>query len=240
MKKILIFFIIFLSLSSSVFVAVRVWDQDDLGDIIFEQFTYSIAVDCEKAQLYLIVMNGTNLPVENATTYLQYLENSNQIISRITTPKNGTALHQLPGNTSYMRSRWNLLIEKNGYRNKAVQFDLAPCYSNWTPAENTYVKQTTTPISYNQTQNQTTQNYSNNYTYNNTYQNQSYIETSSSTVVEWVPVIALIAILLIIFKYVKQTKVCKKNFTGFSSTKLYWRKGKKPVADKNASEEGVK
>ncbi|VVC03981.1 Uncharacterised protein [Candidatus Bilamarchaeum dharawalense] len=231
MRKAEFFLIILLTLASSAFVPPRVFDQDDLGDIIFKEFTYSIAIDCNESILKVMVMNESNMPVEGATTYLQYLENSNPIISRISTPKNGTTLHQLPGNTKYMRSRWTLLIEKEGYRSKAVQFDLAPCYSNWTmppyippvikPKNNTG-NETHIPA-----ENKTTDNQSGWNPANQTQDNSD--DGINVDGIQWIPVIVLIVILLIIFKYVKRTNKHAKNTNriDFSSSRLYWRKRKK-------------
>ncbi|MFH1520225.1 MAG: hypothetical protein ABID61_01125 [Candidatus Micrarchaeota archaeon] len=228
MNKIWIFILVLLSITSSAFVATRIYDQDDLGDIAFKEFTYSIAVDCNNSLLKIIVMNGSNMPVANATTYLQYLENTNPIISRITTSANGTTIHKLPGNTNYMRSRWNLLIEKTGFRNKAVQFDLAPCYSNWTPP--IYVPPAAKNIT-NATQQPPKTNQTNQNSSNKSVSGNEQPAFEDNELIQWFPAVLLIAVLFILFKSVKLNKKhaskCDNNSSNPSS-RMYWRKQKQP------------
>lgn len=227
-----IFILLLLSMASSGFVATRIYDQDDLGDVIFKEFTYSIAVDCNESLIKIIVMNGSNMPVEDAKTYLQYLENTNPIISSIISPANGITIHELPGNTKYMRSRWNLLIEKSGFRSKAVQFDLAPCYSDWVPpvykppAANNITGSNQQIPKINTTNN--TNDIIQNISKNESGWNDDIQENTSLAL--WFPVVLLIAVLLIIFKSVKQSRVYAPKRNGNSSNssdRMYWRKQKK-------------
>jgi hypothetical protein len=230
--KSLVVLLVALSLSSSAFEATQVYAQDDMGMTIFQQFTYSIAIDCENAQLRVIVMDANNTPVEGATVYLQYLENSNPLVSTQATPENGTTIHQLPGNTSYMRSQWNLLIEKEGYRSKVVQFDLAPCYSDWTPTitpfpdeSETTGTETGSHSEYNESNGQESDIDLNDTNENNTASDvEAQDEEQENFLSSLVPLVLVISLVLIIIKYLKHRESTKPNF---SSSKLYWRKKKR-------------
>jgi len=109
-------------------IAPTVYEQRDLGDVGPSEFTYSLSADCTAATITIIVMNGTNRPVEGAKTYLSYIEFAPTFISSPTTGPDGTVVIKLPGNPIYMRGMFALLLEKNGYRNKEVHFDISDCY----------------------------------------------------------------------------------------------------------------
>jgi hypothetical protein len=228
MKILAVFLLVIAAIASSAFQATQVYGQTDVGAITLKQFTYSIAIDCEKSQLLVMVMDADNMPVKDATIYLQYLEDSYRTMSYMKTPENGKTIHQLPGNTSYMRSRWNLLIEKSGYRSKTVQFDLAPCYSDWEPTVYHDEEPTTQieEVEDNDEDSEETKNEINetNQSMNST-ENQNIIEEKTEND-DMTPIIFMILVLalgIITIRYVKHTKPR----LGIESVKLYWRKKEK-------------
>jgi hypothetical protein len=127
----LVFFAI-IGLSQAATIAPRIYEQDDFGDPIFKQFTYSISTDCTAATIQIYVLNASNKPVQNAGTYLKYIDFSSPLLSHADSDKDGYTLHRLPGQVTLMRGLFILVIEKNGYRSKEVHFDLSPCWTNYT------------------------------------------------------------------------------------------------------------
>ncbi len=123
-------FILILSIANAVIIGPRVYEQDDFGDISLDEFTYSLSVDCSNATILAIVMNESNKPVQEADTYLKYVDFASPLISTGSTDRNGFVLHELPGNVSLMRGLFILVIEKDGYRSKEVHFDIVGCLTN--------------------------------------------------------------------------------------------------------------
>ena len=105
-----------------------VYEQDDNGDISLQQFTYVLRADCSAATIDIEVKDANLTPVPNAETYLKYVDNTSPFIGKRTTDSDGSVAYQLPGNVSFMRGLFILIIQKDGYRDKEVHFDLSPCY----------------------------------------------------------------------------------------------------------------
>lgn len=99
---------------------------------MFDEFVYSISVDCTAATIKLIVMDEEYEPVQDTSTYLKYVDFASPLLSTVKTDKDGFALHKLPGQTTLMRGLFILVMEKKGFRSKEVHFDIAPCYSDYT------------------------------------------------------------------------------------------------------------
>jgi hypothetical protein len=149
-------FLFLSAICSALVVGPRIYEQDDLGDPMFSEFTYSLSVDCNASTINLIVMNESNRPVQDAQTYLKYVDFSTPVVSNVKTDKDGFALIRLPGNVKFMRGLFILVIEKRGFRSKEVHFDLSPCLTNGViPAKPQ--NQTQNPAQ-NQTQNPTAGN----------------------------------------------------------------------------------
>lgn len=107
-----------------------VYEQDDFGDpVLFDDFTYSLSMDCEAGVLNVTVYDENITPVEGATTYLKYVDITEPFLGQGITDAEGTVLHAIPGNASYMRGMFVLVLHKDGYRDKEVHFDLYPCWS---------------------------------------------------------------------------------------------------------------
>lgn len=134
MRHLLLAIVLF-SVCSAARVAPIIYEQDDLGDPIFDEFVYSISTDCEAATIRVVVMDEQYLPVEGAGTFLKYVDFSSPLLSTGESGADGRVLHQLPGNTSLMRGLFILVIEKNGFRSKEVHFDISPCYTDYVPPE---------------------------------------------------------------------------------------------------------
>lgn len=132
MLKAAVLGLLFFCLCSAGYVAPRIYEQDDLGDPMFDEFVYSISVDCTAATIKLIVMDEEYEPVQDTSTYLKYVDFSSPLLSTVKTDKDGFALHKLPGQTTLMRGLFILVMEKKGFRSKEVHFDIAPCYSDYT------------------------------------------------------------------------------------------------------------
>jgi hypothetical protein len=114
----------------AIIVGPAIYEQDDFGDIMWAEFTYSLSADCTAGTITTIVMDESNKPVKDASVYLQYIDFSTPLIGNIVTDKDGYALHRLPGQVQLMRGFFVLGIQKKGYRTKEVHFDLYPCFHN--------------------------------------------------------------------------------------------------------------
>jgi hypothetical protein len=127
---VLLMLLFFTPLHANV-VAPTIYEQADMGDDIhLTQFTYAISVDCSLSAISVVVMDNHNNPVEGAHTYLKYVDFSTPLIAQGTTDSKGFILEKLPGSTQIMRGLFILVIEKTGFLNKEVHFDISGCYSN--------------------------------------------------------------------------------------------------------------
>jgi hypothetical protein len=129
-----------------------------MGDPGLKQFVYSMSADCKAATVTLSVMNGSLIPISHANTFLKYVDFSTGLISNVETDQDGIALHKLPGNVVLMRGLFILVIEKYGYRNKEIHFDISPCFTNSTgvkPPKPVPPKNQTPPTNQTPQQNQT-------------------------------------------------------------------------------------
>lgn len=114
----------------AVIVGPFIYEQKDLGDPMFSEFLYSMSVDCTEATISLMVMNESHGPVEGASTYLKYIDYSSPVLDSGRTDRNGMVVFDLPGNTSFMRGLFIVVMEKKGVRTKEIHFDISGCYSN--------------------------------------------------------------------------------------------------------------
>jgi len=110
-----------------------VYEQDDNGDIALQEFTYVLSADCNAATINVTVKDENLTLVEDAKTFLKYVDVTEPVIGQGKTGRDGFFIYELPGNVSLMRGLFVLLIEKDGYRNKEVHFDLSPCYPKPAP-----------------------------------------------------------------------------------------------------------
>jgi len=127
--------LLLVSVSSAILIGPRIYEQDDFGDISLQEFTYSLSVDCDRGQINVVVMDGDNAPVGNASTYLKYIDFAQPLLTSEKTVADGTAIHTLPGNVSFMRGLFIIVMQKDGFRNKEVHFDILGCLTNqtWVP-----------------------------------------------------------------------------------------------------------
>lgn len=132
MSKIALSLLLIFSVVNAIVVGPTVYEQDDFGDILWNEFTYSLSVDCDDAVLNVIVMDESIRPVGEAGTYLKYVDYSSPLVSSGTTDYDGRVSHKLPGNVSLMRGLFILVIEKDGYRAKEIHFDILKCLGNQT------------------------------------------------------------------------------------------------------------
>ncbi len=128
----LVIFILLFHLSTAKMIAPKIYEQDDLGDPIFKEFTYAISADCTAGTITTFIFNESNKPVRDATVYIQYIDFSVPLISNVVTDAKGYALHKLPGDVKFMHGLFVMVVQKKSYRSKEVHFDLSPCYSNGT------------------------------------------------------------------------------------------------------------
>jgi hypothetical protein len=132
MSRIALTLLLIFSVANAIIVGPTVYEQDDFGDILWNEFTYSLSVDCDDAVLNVIVMNESIRPVGEAGTYLKYVDYASPLVSSGTTDNQGRISHKLPGNVSLMRGLFILVIEKGGYRTKEIHFDILKCLGNQT------------------------------------------------------------------------------------------------------------
>ncbi|MBU1165563.1 hypothetical protein KKF81_01335 [Candidatus Micrarchaeota archaeon] len=134
-RCVLLILLIITCISYSVVIGPHVYEQKDLGDSRLGQLLYVITVDCDNAVVQVKVLDDEFAPVENAWTYLQYIDYTSQLISKEKSDKDGMVYHKLPGEINNMRGMFVLLIEKKGYRNKEIHFDILGCLTNqsWIP-----------------------------------------------------------------------------------------------------------
>jgi hypothetical protein len=122
--------ILFCGALHALAVGPRIYEQKDLGDIALSEFTYSISADCNASTISAYILNESNKPVPDANVYLKYVDFSTPLISSTKTDKDGFTLIRLPGNTRLMRGLFIMVIERKGYRNKELHFDLSPCFGS--------------------------------------------------------------------------------------------------------------
>lgn len=152
---VLLLVLFFTTLHANV-VAPTIHEQADLGDdTMLKDFTYSIGVDCTASAIRLTVLDDKNKPVGGASTYLKYVDFSTPLIDQGTTDQNGFILEKLPGSPTLMRGLFILVLEKSGFRDKEIHFDISGCYTNTTakppvkpPANNTNPPANSTPGNY--------------------------------------------------------------------------------------------
>jgi len=129
MLRIALLGLIVLSLAHAIHpINPMVYEQDDNGDISLSQFTYVLRADCDAATIDIEVKDANLTQVQNASTFLKYVDNTSPFIGKMTTGSDGSVAYQLPGNVSFMRGLFILVVQKDGYRDKEVHFDLSPCY----------------------------------------------------------------------------------------------------------------
>lgn len=146
MKKGLLVLMLLSSMSSAI--APQVYEHKNLGNILLPEMLYSLSVDCENATVDLIVMDTNFSRVENSSTFLKYVDFDTMLLSRETTGRNGTVIHQLPGNVSNMRGLFILVLEKKGYRSKEIHFDILRCFGKqeYPPIPAKPVRNVTVPV----------------------------------------------------------------------------------------------
>jgi len=137
-KTILLIFLVTLtasSISNAVTIGPHIYEQKDMGDPALEDFTYSLSVDCTAAAINLIVMDDDTARVQDANAYLKYIDFSSPLIANGVTDKDGFVVLKLPGDVKLMRGLFILVIEKKGFRNKEIHFDITGCLTNtsWIP-----------------------------------------------------------------------------------------------------------
>lgn len=143
--------ILFAQVAHAAVIAPVIAEQKDMGDVGLPSLLYSMSTDCTASTVTVAVMDGNFSAIPGADTFLSYVDFSNGILSSEKTDQDGVALHKLPGNPTLMRGLFVLDIQKYGFRNKEIHFDISPCYSNSTsvlpPKPNSSTPQTnqTTP-----------------------------------------------------------------------------------------------
>ncbi|MBN1170509.1 hypothetical protein JXA56_05800 [Candidatus Micrarchaeota archaeon] len=130
MLRILVFLLLVPFAWANEIVAAKIYEQQDFGPLSFNEFLYSISVDCTAGTVNVIVMNENFSRVSEAANYLRYVDFSQPLISTVKTDKDGLAVHKLPGNVKLMRGFFILVIQKNGFKNKEIHFDISGCYKD--------------------------------------------------------------------------------------------------------------
>jgi hypothetical protein len=114
--------------SSALVVGPVIYEQRDFGNLNEHQFTYSLSADCNASVITAIIYNETNNPVQGATVLLSYIDFAQPLLANVLTDKDGVAVLKLPGQVQLMRGLFIMVVQKNGFKDKEVHFDLYPCY----------------------------------------------------------------------------------------------------------------
>ncbi len=126
-----------ISVGSARVIEPTIYEQKNIGDIKAPELLYSISADCEASTIDLQVLDRHLNPVGGAWAYLSYVDFSSPTFAREQAGPDGRIKMKLPGNTSYMRGVFMLVLEKKGYSNREVHFGLTPCYSKTNPSPTT-------------------------------------------------------------------------------------------------------
>ena len=128
MWRIVVFLLLVPVVWANQIVAAKIYEQKDFGTLSLDEFLYSLNVDCTAGTIKIIVMDENFSRVQEANTYLKYVDFAQPLISTIETDKDGVAIHKLPGNVKLMRGFFIMVIQKSGFRNKEIHFDISGCY----------------------------------------------------------------------------------------------------------------
>jgi hypothetical protein len=130
---VLLLAVLFFTPVHAIVVAPTIYDQVDVDyGTAMEYFTYSMSVDCTAGTISITALDGSGKPVEGAQTYLQYVDVYSSLIAAGRTDGNGFILDKLPGSAERMHGIFTLTLEKSGFYDKDVDFDISGCYSNET------------------------------------------------------------------------------------------------------------
>lgn len=151
-----------IAVTQALSVGPMIYEQKNMGDPSLPEFLYSMSADCTASTVTISVMDDNFSAVSEADVYLEYTQFSSQVISSTKTDAEGVAISRLPGSVKLMQGLFIMVIEKYGYQNKEIHFDLSPCngtaanYSKPAPPTKNLTNQT--PPRSNATQINTTQN----------------------------------------------------------------------------------
>lgn len=121
-----IFFILF-SASYAGTTPLTIFEQKDFGQSFLPAFDAAvITMDCNASTINVFIKED-KVPVKDAIVRIMYSDYSTPLLASGVTDANGKFSHKLVGNKNYMRGVFLAFIEKAGYKNKEVHFDIAPC-----------------------------------------------------------------------------------------------------------------
>ncbi len=123
-----IFFLLFLAACHGLIVGPAIYEQKDFGNRDLHQFTYSLSVDCNASVINAVIYNESNGAVGEANVLLSYIDFAQPLLRNTLSDKDGLAVLRLPGQVTLMRGMFILAIQKKGFMNKEVHFDLYPCF----------------------------------------------------------------------------------------------------------------
>lgn len=123
----ILFFLITITISFSIFIGPRILEQKDLGNVGSKEFTYSLLVDCDSATIDVLVMDDNLSPINLVQNYLSYIDYSRPLLSKTLSDESGHTIHKLPGDVKYMRGMFVLLLQKQNFRSKEIHFDIIEC-----------------------------------------------------------------------------------------------------------------
>jgi len=192
--RIMLLLMALIAVSQALSIGPMIYEQKNMGDQGLPEFLYSMSADCTAATVTISVMNDNFSKISGADVYLEYTQFSSQIISSTQTDADGVAVSKLPGSVKLMQGLFIMVVEKYGYQNKEIHFDLSPCngtaanYSKPIPPAKNQTNQTI-PKS-NTTQTNTTQNAG-----NKSNSSQNITSTTESTQSSICPSAMLVAAL---------------------------------------------
>ncbi len=125
--RIMLLIMALIAASYALSVGPMIYEQKDMGDPGLPEFLYSMSADCTAATVTTTVMDDNFTTIPDADVYLEYTQFSSQTISSTQSDADGVAVSKLPGSVKLMQGLFIMVIEKYGYRNKEIHFDLSPC-----------------------------------------------------------------------------------------------------------------
>ncbi len=124
--------------ANAEWIAPKVYSQTSLGSGPTPEIGFALSIDCNQSAVRIFVLGSENRPLDDATTFLKYVQDVMIILSKNETDEHGYAVHNVPGQFKYMKTgRFVISIEKKGYLTRDVEFGISTCYAPPTPPPQT-------------------------------------------------------------------------------------------------------
>ncbi len=109
-------------------IVLTPFEHMDMGNTSQPKFDgLVLKMDCNAGTLKIYALSG-NSPVEGATSLLKSTNYEQPLIGSGTTDSNGYVAQHIPGNLSFFTGFFVLTVEKPGYEEREVHFDINGCF----------------------------------------------------------------------------------------------------------------